>query len=235
MDCQSSWGLTSKTNSSEAGWVSQAFRSISSSSWPGLQPAYPTNILVFFAGDNDSPMSTKLSSEWPRLRLGNTLASRIKASVCRKLRAVGWTGPPRYRGEDFKISGRSATIKSPTFRPVLRLSTRPNAPSASCWQISTTVRWKKEPRNWPLSSSNWPFMIFFGSAIGNTMLHFRPAGNRDYFAPIVIYGIRRTNSCSWPVPTILTRTRSLRISRHRNATLVGPPKLGLKPIPPLWP
>ena len=36
--------------------------------------------------------------------------------------------------------GKSATIISPTLLPVVRFSTRPNAPSASCWQMRMTVR-----------------------------------------------------------------------------------------------
>ena len=51
----------------------------------------------------------------------------------------------------------SATSTSPTLLPVVRFNTRPKAPSASCWQIKTTVRWKNDPCNRPLSSNNWPF------------------------------------------------------------------------------
>src|SRR5258708_35951855 len=52
-----------KTSSSEAGWVSQALRFISSSSWPGLQPAYPAKVLIFLVAEKESPSSTSESRE----------------------------------------------------------------------------------------------------------------------------------------------------------------------------
>src|SRR5215472_9827249 len=96
-----------------------------------------------------------------------TFASGINESEWRKLSAVGCTGPPRNRGHSFKESGRSAVTISPILFPVLRLSTSPKAPSALCSQMSTTVRWKNEPRNWPLSSRNFPFRNFSGSIISS--------------------------------------------------------------------
>src|ERR1041385_2039108 len=79
--CHSLPGAVSKMSSSEAGWLSQAVRFISSSSWPGLQPAYPANILILRPGENDSPISRSESNEWPRLRFGITLASGINESL----------------------------------------------------------------------------------------------------------------------------------------------------------
>src|SRR5580658_4235166 len=49
------------------------------------------------------------------------------------------------------LSGKLATSAWPTLFSVWRLRISPKAPSASCWQISTTERWKKEPCNFPPS------------------------------------------------------------------------------------
>src|SRR6185369_556876 len=155
----------SKTSSIDAGCVNQALRRISSSSCPGLHPAYPANNFTLRVGEKDSLISTRFSREWPRARFAITFASGMKASVCRNLNAERCTGPPRNNGQSFSRSGRSATTASPTLLPVARFNTNPNAPCASCWQIKTTVRWKKEPRNCPLSSNNWPLKYVSVSGI----------------------------------------------------------------------
>ena len=49
-----------------------------------------------------------------------TFASGMNESVCRKLKADGWTGPPRYNGKPLIVSGRSPVIISPALLPVLR-------------------------------------------------------------------------------------------------------------------